>query len=81
MATLLTEFVKQLSRNAAARQNEIAGKLLNHKVADWDEYNRMTGLAAGLSEAVDMAYQLMKARDLTDDESPLGDMPMEGDGK
>lgn len=72
----IDEFVNLLQKHAAREQGEIAQKLVNHGVADWDEYNRMTGQAKGIGRLADIAYQLMKQRDL-DPDGGLSGMPDE----
>jgi len=77
MSTTMNEFVRDLQRVAGQRQAQIAEKLVNHKVANWDEYNKETGRAAGIGELANLAYELMKNRDLgeTDTGTGLAEMP------
>lgn len=78
MATVLQQFVKDLQGQANAQVSDIARKLVSKKVASWEEYQYLTGKAAGLQELADVAYQLMKNKDLADDDSSLGEMPPGG---
>ena len=77
MSTTMNEFVRDLQRVAGQRQAQIAEKLVNHKIANWDEYNKETGRASGIGELANLAYELMKNRELgeIDSDSGLGEMP------
>lgn len=81
MATTILEFVKDLQALSAQQQAEIANKLARAQCGSWDEYNKQTGRVQGLAEMAELAYQLMKNRDLMADEGDkeLGSMPT-GDG-
>jgi hypothetical protein len=82
MATTLQEFVRDLQGLAGKVQAQIGQKLINHQIGDWDEYNKLTGKAAGIAEMADLAYQLMKNRDMAavdDPDDGLAGLPDDDD--
>ena len=44
-------------------------------ISNYDEYRHQTGIYKGMEAAVDLAYQLMKQRDLADEGGDLPPMP------
>lgn len=76
MTTTIQQFVKDLNEIAGRRQGEIAQKLLSNSIGSMEEYKHQTGIAQGIGQLAEAAYQLMKRGDL--DEGPgdgLGKMP------
>ena len=65
-------FVKDLRSILARQQGEIANKMLNGTLADHEEYKHQVGIAKGLGQAADIAYQLMQQRDMADDPDGAG---------
>lgn len=72
--TTIHEFVRDLKTLAARRQGEVAQKLLNGGAADQPEYRQWVGYAKGVGDMADMAYELMKNRDLADADEQLPEM-------
>ena len=79
--TTLDRFVKDLQKLGAQLQAETANKLANGQCANWDEYNKMTGKVQGIAMMGNIAYELLKKRDLaeTPDDGRLSDLPDGGE--
>lgn len=76
MATAtIQQFVKDLNEIAGRRQGEIAQKLLSNSIGSMEEYKHQTGIAQGIGQLAEAAYQLMKRGDLDDAGDGLGKMP------
>ena len=75
------QFVKDLQTVLIRQQGEIANKLMNGAgISNHEDYKHQTGIAKGLGQAADIAYQLMKQRDMADDpDGQLPEMPDEPD--
>jgi hypothetical protein len=71
--TTITEFVTALQKQAGAQQADIAGKMLKG-IADPNEYWKDVGRSQGIGLVADLAYQLMKRRDLDEDDKDLPEM-------
>ncbi len=79
--TLIRDFVRDLTKILGQQQAEEANKLMSGTIGSFDEYRLHVGIVKGLRQAGELAYQLMKKRDLADDddEGQLGDMPPDGE--
>ncbi len=82
MATTIQQFVTALDQISKKRTAEIATKMVSGRLTTLEEYKMEAGRAAGITEMADLAYQLMKNRDLAedDDDGKLSGMPGKDNG-